>query len=39
VFNMAYVAPPDQLEVGRRLKAEYNVASLAHLTSCSVCHR
>ena len=39
VFNMAYVAPSDQLDLGRRLKAEYNVASVEHLTSCSVCHR
>lgn len=39
VFNMAYEAPADQLELGRRLKAEYNVASEQHLTSCSVCHR
>ena len=27
------------LEVGRRLKAEYNVASIEHMTSCSICHR
>jgi hypothetical protein len=39
VFNMAYQAPADQLDLGRRLKAEYNVASVEHLTSCSVCHR
>jgi len=39
VFNMAYQAPPDQLELGRRLKAEYNVAGIEHMTSCSVCHR
>jgi hypothetical protein len=39
VFNMTYQAPADQLELGRRLKAEYNVASVEHLTSCSVCHR
>jgi hypothetical protein len=39
VFNMAYAAPPNQLELGRQLKAEYNIASVEHLTSCSVCHR
>lgn len=39
VFNMAYVPPANQLELGQRLKAEYNVASVEHLTSCSVCHR
>jgi hypothetical protein len=39
VFNMAYEAPADQLALGMRLKREYNVASVRHLTSCSVCHR
>jgi hypothetical protein len=39
VFNMAYRAPADQLALGMRLKQEYNVASVRHLTSCSVCHR
>jgi hypothetical protein len=39
VFNMAYVAPEDQLTLGARLKQEYNVASVEHLTSCSTCHR
>jgi hypothetical protein len=39
VFNMAYVAPANQLEVGSRLKTEYNVAGIEHMTSCSVCHR
>jgi hypothetical protein len=39
VFNMAYVAPEDQLALGTRLKQEYNVASVEHLTSCSTCHR
>jgi hypothetical protein len=39
VFNMAYVAPDDQLTLGARLKQEYNVASVEHLTSCSTCHR
>jgi hypothetical protein len=39
VFNMAYQAPSNQLELGRRLKAEYHVAPVEHLTSCSICHR
>lgn len=39
VFNMAYEAPANQLELGRQLKIDYKVASLEHLTSCSVCHR
>ena len=39
VFSMTYQAPADQLALGRRLKEEYNVASMEHLTSCSICHR
>jgi hypothetical protein len=39
VFNMNYRPPADQIPLGRQLKAEYNVASVEHLTSCSVCHR
>ena len=39
VFNMLYEPPDDQLALGLQLKAEYNVASVEHLTSCSVCHR
>lgn len=39
VFNMAYEAPADQLELGRRLKQEYKVASVEHMTTCSICHR
>lgn len=39
VFNMAYDAPANQLELGLALKKEYKVASIAHMTSCSVCHR
>jgi hypothetical protein len=39
VFNVAYEAPANQLELGLRLKQEYGVASVRHLTSCSVCHR
>jgi hypothetical protein len=39
VFNMAYEAPANQLELGMALKKEYNVAGIEHMTSCSVCHR
>jgi len=36
VFNMAYQPPPNQLEVGRKLVAEYKVQKL---TDCWTCHR
>ena len=36
VFGVDYVPPPDQLELGRRLVAEYQIQKL---TSCSTCHR
>jgi hypothetical protein len=36
VFRVDYVPPPDQLEVGRRLVAQYHIQKL---TSCSTCHR
>jgi len=36
VFNPAYEAPSDQLELGRRLVKEYD---LKPRTSCSTCHR
>jgi hypothetical protein len=36
VFNAAYEAPPDQLELGRRLVAQYGIRPR---TSCSTCHR
>jgi len=39
VFNMAYEPPANQPELGLALKKQYNVASVEHLTSCSVCHR
>ena len=39
VFNVKYEAPADQIALGLQLKREYNVASVRHLTSCSVCHR
>jgi hypothetical protein len=41
VFNMNYKLPVGvtQQEQGMRLKKEYNIASIEHMTSCSVCHR
>ena len=41
VFNMNYKVPADttQLEQGLRLKKEYGIASVEHMTSCSICHR
>lgn len=39
VFNMAYVAPADQLTLGLRLKDEYNIRTSIELTQCSICHR
>jgi hypothetical protein len=50
VFNMAYQPPSklagitvqgytDQIQLGLALKKEYNVPPIAHMTSCSVCHR
>jgi Cytochrome c7 and related cytochrome c/Class III cytochrome C family len=36
VFNVNYVRPPNQLELGRRLVEEYQIQSL---TSCSTCHQ
>ena len=39
VFNMAYEAPANQLELGRQLKTDYRVSGVEHMTSCSTCHR
>jgi len=36
VFSVSYTPPADQLELGRRLVAEYQIQKL---TSCSTCHR
>ena len=36
VFSVDYVPPANQLELGRRLVAEYHIQKL---TSCSTCHR
>jgi hypothetical protein len=39
VYDMHWQPPPDQIERGRALAAEYKVRDPQHLTSCSVCHR
>ncbi len=39
VFNMAYQAPADQNALGLELKQQYQIRSVADLTSCSTCHR
>lgn len=39
VFNMGYTPPADQLELGRRLVQEYDIAGPEQLASCSTCHR
>jgi Cytochrome c7 and related cytochrome c len=36
VFDMNYAAPPEQLELGARLVADYHIKKL---TDCSTCHR
>ena len=39
VFNPNWVTPPDQLEQGKKLVAEYKIQDTRHLQSCSTCHR
>ena len=39
VFNMAYQAPGNQLELGRQLVKAHKVAPVEQLISCSTCHR
>jgi hypothetical protein len=41
VTAMGYQVPAGttQAEVGARLVTTYNISSVEHLTSCSVCHR
>jgi hypothetical protein len=36
VFNMAYEPPPDQMDLGRKLVAQYKIQKL---TDCVTCHR
>ena len=39
ITTMGYVPASDQAELGPRLVAQYNIAGVQHMTSCSVCHR
>ncbi|NTW97082.1 MAG: cytochrome c3 family protein [Oscillochloris sp.] len=39
VYDMTYVHPADQLQVGADLVKQYGVASTDQLTNCSTCHR
>jgi hypothetical protein len=39
VFTMGYVPSENQLELGRRLVQEYDIAPRSQLEDCSVCHR
>jgi hypothetical protein len=39
VFTMGYVPPENQLVLGRRLVAEYQIASREQMENCSLCHR
>jgi len=39
VFNMDWRAPANQLALGQQLAKQYQIRSVAELTSCSTCHR
>jgi menaquinone reductase, multiheme cytochrome c subunit len=39
VTQMDWVPPEDQIQMGLRLKREYNIRDATYLTDCSVCHR
>lgn len=39
VFSVNYQPPPNQLELGKRLVAEYDIRTPNQLTSCTICHR
>jgi hypothetical protein len=39
VFNMQYVPPANQIELGNQLKKEYQILPRDIMTSCSTCHR
>jgi len=39
VFNMDWRAPANQLALGQQLAKQYQIRSVAKLTSCSTCHR
>ena len=38
VFNMAWTAPTDQMDLGRQLVRKYNIRT-EQLSDCSICHR
>jgi hypothetical protein len=38
-MNYKVPAGTTQAELGLKLKREYNIAGVEHMTSCSVCHR
>lgn len=39
IFNMAWEAPANQLEQGKKLASEYHLQTTQMLTNCSTCHR
>ena len=39
VFNMNWVRPADNPNLGKDLVKQYNIGSVEQLTSCSTCHR
>ena len=39
VFNPNYVAPANQLELGKKLVVEYKIQDPRHIQTCSTCHR
>lgn len=39
VFNPSYMPPANQLELGRKLVAEYHVKPASLITDCYTCHR
>jgi hypothetical protein len=39
ITTMGYQPAVDQRELGKELMQRYKVATVEHLTSCSVCHR
>jgi hypothetical protein len=39
ITKMDWVPTEDPVELGRRLKTEYNIRDSRYLTDCSVCHR
>lgn len=39
VWNMEWVAPDNQAELGAKLVRDHQIADAAHLTDCAICHR